>query len=308
MKNSDYPYIVAIATQAATADGHSGAAEQATIDAFLERVGSTDVSLLSRQVAAGNLRLADLATNLSDDEARRLAYETALAVCNADGLANLAEQTFLDQLREALGLAKASVEKVTATASALAGASITSAADPSTDRASGGPLEYDELILQQARLTGALELLPDRLANIAVLPLQLRMVYQIGQGHGQKLDANQVKDLAATLGLGVAAQALEGVVIKALGGVAGGLLGGLLGGATRVAGGAAMTFASTYALGHVANQYYAQGRRLSTQDLKALFARFQEDAKTIYPKVQEEIRAQSQTLNLQGVFKALQGR
>src|SRR5207253_10851460 len=93
----------------------------------------------------------------------------------------------------------------------------------------------DELILQQAIVTGALEILPDRLANIAVLPLQLRLVYQLGQRHGQQLDARQVRDLAATLGLGAAAQAFEGVAMKLLGGIGGGLLGGLFGGATRVA-------------------------------------------------------------------------
>jgi uncharacterized protein (DUF697 family) len=74
----------------------------------------------------------------------------------------------------------------------------------------------DELILQQAMLTGALEILPDRLANVAILPLQLRLVYQIGQRSGQRLDVDQVKDLVATLGLGAAAQVMEGVVMKVL--------------------------------------------------------------------------------------------
>jgi uncharacterized protein (DUF697 family) len=300
MNPSDYPYIVVIAKIAATADGHSGAPEQAAIDALLERVGHPDVTELARQVEAGDLRMVDLAGRLSDEEARRLAYETALAVCSADGFGNLAEQTFLDGLRDKLGLTPASVAEMGSTARELAGLS---GASPPGEAAPGGPPVFDELILQQAMLTGALELLPDRLANIAVLPLQLRMVYQIGQGYGQKLDANQVKDLAATMGLGVAAQAVEGVILKAVGG----LLGGLLGGATRVAGGAAITFSATYALGHVANQYYAQGRRLSAADLKALFSRFQQDAKTIYPRVQDQIRAQSQTLNLSGLLKAVQG-
>src|SRR5207247_353714 len=101
-----------------------------------------------------------------------------------------------------------------------------------------------------------LEVLPDQLANIAILPLQLRLVYQIGQRHGQKLDVNQVKDLAATLGLGAAAQSMEGVVMKLVGGLTGGLFGGLMGGASRIATGAAISFAATYALGHVADQYY----------------------------------------------------
>ena len=134
-------------------------------------------------------------------------------------------------------------------------------------------------------LTAALELLPDRLANVAILPLQLRLVYEIGQRHGQQLDANQVKDLAGTFGLGAAAQVVEGLVRKVLGGVASGLLGGLLGGATGLAAGAAVTFAATYALGHAAEQYYAQGRKLSAEDLRALFTRFQGEAQALLPQV-----------------------
>lgn len=301
MDNTDYPYIVVIARMAANADGHSGASEQAAIDALLELAGNPDVSDLSRRAASGDLRLVDLAGQLSDQEARRLAYETALAVCNADGLANLAEQTFLDDLRDKLGLTDSAVSEMGTNARELAGSTNSPLA---TTSPAGGPPVYDDMILQQAMLTGALELLPDRLANIAVLPLQLRMVYQIGQGYGQKLDADQVKDLAAAMGLGVAAQAVEGVLLKAIGG----LLGGMLGGATRIAGGAAITFSATYALGHVANQYYAQGRKLSAADLKALFSRFQQDAKTLYPKVQDQIRTQSQTLNLKSVLSAVQGK
>ena len=100
----------------------------------------------------------------------------------------------------------------------------------------------DDLILKQAMLTGALEILPDRLANVAILPLQLRLVYQVGQHFGQKLDADQVKDLAGTLGLGAAAQVMESVVRKVLGGIAGGILGGMVGGVTGLAAGAAVSF------------------------------------------------------------------
>ncbi|MEO8295473.1 MAG: DUF533 domain-containing protein [Gemmatimonadota bacterium] len=307
MNQTDYPFMIAIAMLAARADGQSGAAEQAAIDAFVARIGSPDVSQVIQQVSAGSLRISDLATRLSDDEARRTAYETALAVCHADGMTNLAEQTFLELLRDKLGLTAIAVEEMTHRAGALSGVALTPSTVPPEPGASNDAA-LDEQILQQAMLTGALEILPDRLANIAVLPLQLRLVYQIGQRYGQQLDANQVKDLVATLGLGAAAQAMEGVVIKVLGGLAGGLLGGLLGGAGRVAGGAAITFASTYALGHVAKQYYAQGRKLSTADLRALFTRFQQDAGTIYPKVQEQIQARSRTLSLQSILGTLQGK
>jgi uncharacterized protein (DUF697 family)/tellurite resistance protein len=300
MQPSDYPPIVAIAMLAALADGRTAPAEQAAINAFVAKIGSPDVSRLALQVAGGKLRLADLAGKLSDDEARRLAYETALAVCNTDGLSGPAEQRFLEELRNALGIPAAAVAEVNQTARSLA-------PDVSISSASTA-IPTGDLIMQQAILTGALEILPDSLANIAVLPLQLRLVYQIGQRHGQQLDGDQIKDLAATLGLGAAAQALEGVVMKVLGGIGGGMLGGLFGGATRVATSAAVTFAATYALGHVAEQYYAQGRQLSNADLKALFARFQQEAGTIYPRIQQQVQAQAGSLDIHKVLAAVQGR
>lgn len=300
MQTTDHAPLIAIAMMAARADGSMDSAEQRAVEAVVARTGNPDVTRLAQQVATGQLRVADLASRLSDRETRRIAYEGALAIVNANGSANASEQAFLKELQAALRLSDAEVADVTRTAGALADVPV---AEVHTGAPPAGPL--DEFILQQAILTGAIEVLPDRLANIAILPLQLRMVYQIGQRHGQKLDVNQVKDLAATFGLGAAAQSLEGVAMKLIGGLAGGLLGGMVGGATRIATGAVITFSATYALGHVAEQYYAQGRRLNAADLRALFTRFQDEAKTIYPRVQEQIQKQASTLNLQSLLQGL---
>jgi len=163
----------------------------------------------------------------------------------------------------------------------------------------------------QAILSAALELLPDRLANLAILPLQLRLVQQIGARHGQQMDLNQVKDLAAVFGIGAAAQMMEKVVRNTLGGlvgtvgrgVLGGFLGGIAGSAVGTAAGASVTFATTYALGHAAEQYYAQGRSLSTSDMKALFARLQTDAATIYPTVESRVRDVARSGNIGSVLR-----
>jgi uncharacterized protein (DUF697 family)/tellurite resistance protein len=300
MQTTDHAPIIAIAMLAARADGVVDSAEQRAVDAVAARCGHPDVARFAQQIAAGQLRVEELASGLSDKESRRFAYEGALAIINADGLANASEQAFLEELREALGLSSAEVADAVRTAAALV-------ETPVSDIRTGNPADrpLDEFILQQAILTGAIEILPDRLANIAILPLQLRMVYQIGQHHGQKLDFDQVKDLAATLGLGAAAQSLEGVAMKLIGGLAGELLGGIVSGASRVATGIIITFSATYALGHVAEQYYAQARRLSAADLRALFARFQTDAKSIYPRVEAQIRRQAGTLNLQSLLAGL---
>jgi uncharacterized protein (DUF697 family)/tellurite resistance protein len=297
VNTQDRAPLIAIAMLAARADGATDGAEQRAVQAVVERLGSPDVSRLAEQVAAGQLRVRDLAARLSDEEARRMAYEGALAICRADGALNTAEKAFLEELRVALGLDAGAVAAAERAAAALSDAPVV---EVHTGEPPAGPL--DEFILQQAILTGAVEILPDRLANLAILPLQLRLVYRIGQRHGQKLDAAQVKDLAATLGLGAVAQSVEGVLMKLVGGVAGGLLGGLVGGAARIATGAVITFSATYALGHTADQYYQQGRRLSAADLKALFARFQQDAKTIYPKVEQQIRTTAGSLNLQSLL------
>ncbi len=300
MQTTDHAPVIAIAMLAARADGVVDSAEQRAVDAIVARLGDPEAARLAQQVISGHLSVAELASRLSDDEARLVAYEGALAIINADGSANEPEQAFLEELRAALGLTSDQVADATRTATELAAAPVSNV---HAIKPPDAPL--DDFILNQAILTGALEILPDRLANIAILPLQLRMVYQIGQRHGQKLDFNQVKDLAATLGLGAAAQSLESVAMKLIGGLAGGLLGGIVGGVSRIATGAVITFSATYALGHVAEQYYAQGRRISTADLKAQFSRFQDDAKTIYPRVEERIRQQAGSLNLQSLLQGL---
>jgi uncharacterized protein (DUF697 family)/tellurite resistance protein len=161
----------------------------------------------------------------------------------------------------------------------------------------------DDLILKNAMLAGALELLPQNLASLAILPVQLRLVYRLGADFGQKLDLDQAKDLAGAVGIGAAAQVMDGVARRLVRGLLGKLAGGVAGGAMGVG----LTFASTYALGHAAKQYYAQGRQLSRDDLRALFARLRAEAETLYPKVEAEIRRQAATLDLSQVIGRLRG-
>lgn len=284
MNERDHPPIVTIAFLAALADGRTTPEEDQELRATLGKLGISDVDAVAQRGAGDPATLKQLAGRLSDDDARRLAYETAVVVCNADGSLNAQEKEFLTTLRSALGLSPQATAEVEQAAERIA-----AAPRPPVQVGTGTPPSDDALdqqILRQAMITGAVELLPDKLANVLILPLQLRLVYQIGQHYGQRLDASQVKDLAATFGLGAAAQVMEGVVRK--------FFGGIVGGVAAVG----VTFATTYALGHASKQYYAQGRKLSPADLKRLFAQFQEDAKTIFPKVKDEIATQAKTLNL----------
>ena len=290
MTPSEAEAIIAIATLAAMADGNHDAQEQATIAAVATELGlSTEVM---QRAASGQLSVAELAGQLNSSESKQAAYDAALSVCNGDGDPNPAERTFLSSLAVTLGISASNA------VNPIAGVPVVSAGPPV-------PSDLDNHILDQAILTAAMELLPDRLANMAILPLQLRLVYGIGQKHGQQLDAHQAMDLAATFGIGAVAQVFEKVVRRALGGIAGGLLGGMLGGAGGIAAGAAVTFASTYALGHAAEQYYAQNRSLSVTDMKSLFTRFQAEAKDLYPRVQTRIQQKASGTSLSSVMQSL---
>ena len=252
-----------------------------------------------QRAASGQLTVNELAPQLTTEESRQSAYDAALAVCSGDGEPNDRERTFLANLAATLRIAGANAVNPFGGVVAM-----TNAVAPPTTAAKS---DLDNHILDQAILTAAMELLPDRLANMAILPLQLRMVYGIGQRHGQSLDARQVADLAATFGIGAVAQVFEKVVRRTLGGIAGGLLGGLLGGAGGIAAGAAVTFAATYALGHAAEQYYAQNRSLSVSDMKALFTRFQGEATEMYPRVQERIRTRASGTSMSSVMQSIRG-
>ena len=323
MNQHDAEVIVSIAAMAAMADGYQDEHELAQIVAAGERLGLMHASA-TIETAKGQASITQLADALSDAAAKQVAYDVAIAVCNAGGPANAKETDFLNALAWALQIDPAptntAVTAALTDASALAPpphpaappATVMTSAPASTNVTGGetnasGTDALDQHILDQAMLTAALELLPDRLANIAILPLQMRLFRYIGQQAGQQADANQFKDLAAVLGLGAAAQLMESVIRKAFGGIAGSLLGGMLGGSAGVAAGGAVTFASTYALGHAARQYYAQGRTLSTADLKALLARFQGEAKTIYPTVQNRIATLAKGTNLGSILKSVTG-
>jgi hypothetical protein len=68
-------------------------------------------------------------------------------------------------------------------------------------------------------------------------------------------------------------------------------LGGRIGGAVgRQAASSGLSFATTYALGRVAQRYYSSGRTLDSATLKNTFASLLEEARGLAPRYEDEIR------------------
>lgn len=300
MTSADTQAIVTIAVLAAFADGDKHDREREEIRRIVQGLGQADavhLPTLYQDVLMKRVNTASAVAALGSHEARQLAYEMAVCVCDADGAQSQAEARFLASLRAQLGLG-ASAEQFAAQAEEMAAAPMGAPATafkagptaPAVDNAA-----LDKEILNAAILNGAIELLPETLSTMAIIPLQMKLVYRVGQAHGYQLDSGHVKDFLATVGVGLTSQYLEQAGRKLLGGLLGKFGGGgMLGGLGKQAVSSGMSFATTYALGHVAKRYYAGGRTLSAQMLKDTYAGLATEAQGLQgrylPAIQEKAR------------------
>jgi uncharacterized protein (DUF697 family) len=202
------------------------------------------------------------------------------------------------------GPAAATAAGVSAGAAALAAAATdaAAAARPVVDEAA-----LDRMILNAAILNGAIELLPESLSTLAIIPLQMRLVYRVGQTYGYALDSGHIRDFLATVGVGLTSQYLEQVGRKLLGGLLGKVGGGLLAGVGRQAVSSGMSFVTTYALGHVARRYYAGGRVWTTAMLKDAYQDMTRQAQGLQQRHLPEIRERARGLDAGKVMALVRG-
>jgi uncharacterized protein (DUF697 family)/tellurite resistance protein len=294
----EYRTIAGICVLAAFADGVQGDDERARIQQIVNGFSADGLDLASiyQDVLGGRFSMAIAASRLQTSAARALAYEMAVCVCNADGVVNDAEKKFLADLHQALQLEASATGVHQQTAQALAAQPPVISMSPVPD--SNRDAEVDKMIMNAAILNGALEIMPHTLATMAIVPLQMRLVYRIGKTYGYELDRGSIKDFLATVGVGLTSQVVEGFTRQLLGSftrrLAGGLLGGLVGEAT----GSAFAFASTYALGQVARKYYASGRTLTGAQLKDVFSTMLVNGRSMQGRYSGDILQRSRQVNV----------
>ncbi|MDO9438776.1 YcjF family protein [Hydrogenophaga sp.] len=303
-----------------------------------------DLTRLYQDVLLKRVSLADAVSGLQDAGQRQLAYEMAVCVCDADGRQSPAEAAFLADLkgrltldageaaafeREADAVVDAAERVVPVAAGGLAGVALTPALsererEPGTalaERERGassvaGPVvaatvatgvDLDKSILNYALLNGALELLPQSWASMAIIPMQVKMVYAIGKAHGVELDQGHIREFIAAVGVGLTSQYLEQFGRKLLGGLLGKAAGRTVGRLGGAATGMAFSFATTYALGQVAKRYYAGGRVMSTDLLKQSFQDLLGPAKQMQTQYLPQIQQKAATLDAAQIMQMVRG-
>jgi len=132
---------------------------------------------------------------------------------------------------------------------------------------------------------------------MAIIPLQIKMVYGIGKAYGVTLDQGHIKEFIAAAGVGLTSQYLEQFGRKLLGGLLGKAAGKTFGKVGNAATGMAFSFATTYALGQVARRYYAGGRTMSTALLRETFQNLLGPAKQLQTQYLPQIQQKAATLD-----------
>jgi uncharacterized protein (DUF697 family)/uncharacterized membrane protein YebE (DUF533 family) len=322
MNSEQQQAILTIALLAAFADGVNDDREREQIRRLAESLGgesgAPDLSSIYQQVLLKQASLKNAAGMLVKPEHRQLAYEMAVCVCDADGRMTDAEQQFLIELAVALGLGKSVTDPANLQAGMMAELAST-VAPPigTTPRPPVGPVvaatpktsevEIDRIVSNYAILNGALELLPQSWASMAIIPLQIKMVYEIGKEYGYDLDQGHIRELLSTMGVGLTSQYLEQFGRKLLGGLLGKVAGGLGKQLGQTATGVTFSFATTYALGQVARRYYAGGRQMNTTLLQESFQNLLGPAKEMQARLLPVIQQKAGSLDMGQIMTMVRG-
>jgi len=294
--------LIAICLFAAFSDGEKSDAEREQVRRLAEELGSVDLATLSRQILMGKLSLATAVDGIESRSDRMLAYEMARAVCEANGSISDEEQAFLGELSELMQLGKTETRALNDQVDACALAPVESVASDSSGVDSSG------MILRYSILNGALELLPETLATMAIIPMQVKMVYRIGKSHGVELNRSSIMVFLAAAGVGASSQMMEGFARKLMRQLGKKIGGKLAGSAASQATGSAFSFASTYAIGHLAEKYYAGGSKLGTPEIKQQFTSLSAQAREMHAKYLPEIQARAGSLTPGSIMEMVRGK
>ena len=164
------------------------------------------------------------------------------------------------------------------------------------------PRLYQDVLFKRLPLNSVTAMITDTgqrqfVYEMAIIPLQIKMVYGIGKAHGVALDQGHIKEFIAAAGVGLTSQYLEQFGRKLLGGLLGKAAGKAFGKAGDAATGMAFSFATTFALGQVARRYYAGGRLMNTALLRETFQGLLGPAKQLQAQYLPQIQQKAATLD-----------
>jgi uncharacterized protein (DUF697 family)/uncharacterized tellurite resistance protein B-like protein len=234
---------------------------------------------------------------LVSEEARTQTYQAAFALAYADGECSMDEQKLMEKLQAGLKIPE---EKVSWTRRIVGEARdtflpshIQPIADPRKRAA-----EIREDILKYSTLSALLGLNPVPVVSIATelaaVGVQVKMIRDLGQYYGHRVDQAAAKALMAGVGAGTGARVAVNSLLKFFPGV----------GSVVAAG---TNFATTYAIGQIAGKWFESSMKADPEELRKAFRAAEKEGKTQYKerKVQIETRRKAKETHLMTLAEEL---
>jgi uncharacterized protein (DUF697 family) len=231
----------------------------------------------------GNYDIDALLAEITSQEGKDATFSASFALAYADRTCDPAEQALLDKIEKAFVVPKEKKSlfgRIYAeTKDTVSLSSITPIADPNArQKAVNGD------VMKYSILSAVLGAFPIPIASIAtdlaVVGLQAKMFRDIGQYWGRETGKDTVKQVMGGLGVGTGARIAVNNLAKFIPGV-----GSVVAASTN--------FASTWALGKVANQYWESGGKADMKMLKELFVKSKAEGKTAYEQNKAAIDAKA---------------
>lgn len=212
-------------------------------------------------------------------ESREQAYRSAHALANADGECSPEEQQLLEKIRAGFNLDAKQVTFMNRLFKEAKETVLVSAIKRIDDPAHRNK-EVLEDTIKYAVLSAVLGAFPVPgvaiATDLAVVALQGKLVRDIGQYYGHTMDKKAAATILGGLGVGTAARVAVSNLMKFVPGW------GSVFGATT-------SFASTYALGKVVNEYFEAGAKGDVSKLKKKFKEAEKEGKKQYEENKDTI-------------------
>lgn len=266
----------------AGADGEIAAEERDTLQDALAGL-SLPAGVTAKSLLDGRYVVDELIADIKTQEGRDAAYSACFTMAYADGKYHAEEQKILEKLekawevpKEKKGLFGRIFQETKDTVSLTA---IKPIADPKKREA-----EINEDVMKYSILAGTLGLFPIPIAKIAtelaVVGVMGKMVRDIGQYWGRETSKDAVRQLLAGMGAGQVGRIAVNTLLGFIPGI-----GSVVPAATN--------FSATWAVGRVANQFYASGCKMEAKTLKDAFRLRQKEGREAYEKNKAAVEAKA---------------
>lgn len=214
-------------------------------------------------------------------QAREQLWQSAYSMIHAEGTASPEEERLVELMRTSFQIGDATVSTtrrlLDETKDTLLPSHIEAISDPARRQK-----EIDQDILKYSVLSAVLGVFPVPgiaiATDLAIVAIQVKLVRDIGQYWGHKVDKAAAKTLLGGLGLGTGARIAVSNLAKLVP-----VWGSAFGGTTA--------FATTWALGKIANRYFESGAKADLAQLRKEMKGMEKAGKEAYAEQKAAIEA-----------------